>query len=110
VPASLLTLAGGAIFGIAAGHATCSSRGRIGSLAFLISRYLARAAIERRLSGNEKIRAIDRAVVRQGRRIVFSAGLLAAFPFNLSTTGSGSRVRFADYLAAVGGMLPGTLL
>ena len=81
------------------------------SLAFLISRYLARAAIEHRLAGNQKFAAIDRAVGQQGRRIVFLLRLSPAFPFNLLNYALGlTSVRFADYLAASVGMLPGTLL
>ncbi len=112
VPASLLTLAGGAIFGVAQGTAYVFAAAVAGStLAFLISRYLARAAIERRLAGNDKFAAIDRAVRDQGRRIVFLLRLSPAFPFNLLNYALGlTSVRFADYLAASVGMLPGTLL
>ena len=112
VPASLLTLVAGAIFGIGAGVAYVFVAAVAGSsLAFLVSRYLARAAIERRLAGNEKFAAIDRAVGRSGRRIVFLLRLSPAFPFNLLNYGLGlTSVRFADYLAASVGMLPGTLL
>jgi uncharacterized membrane protein YdjX (TVP38/TMEM64 family) len=112
VPASLLTLAGGAIFGVAAGTAYVFIAAVAGSsLAFLISRYLARAAIERRLAGNEKFAAIDRAVREQGRWIVFLLRLSPAFPFNLLNYALGlTSVRFADYLSAAVGMLPGTLL
>jgi uncharacterized membrane protein YdjX (TVP38/TMEM64 family) len=112
VPASLLTLAGGAIFGVGAGTAYVFVAAVAGSsLAFLISRYLARNAIERRLAGNEKFAAIDRAVGRQGRWIVFLLRLSPAFPFNLLNYALGlTSVRFVDYLAASVGMLPGTLL
>jgi uncharacterized membrane protein YdjX (TVP38/TMEM64 family) len=112
VPASLLTVAAGAIFGIGAGVAYVFAAAVAGSsLAFLVSRYLARAAIEHRLAGNQKFAAIDRAVGRQGRRIVFLLRLSPAFPFNLLNYALGlTSVRFADYLAASIGMLPGTLL
>jgi uncharacterized membrane protein YdjX (TVP38/TMEM64 family) len=112
VPASLLTLAGGAIFGVAAGTAYVFVAAVIGSsLAFLIARYVARAAIERRLAGNDKFAAIDQAVGRSGRFIVFLLRLSPAFPFNLLNYGLGlTSVRFTDYLAASIGMLPGTLL
>jgi len=112
VPASLLTIAAGAIFGIGAGVAYVFAAAVLGSsLAFLISRYLARAAIEHRLAGNPKFAAIDRAVGQQGRRIVFLLRLSPAFPFNLLNYALGlTSVRFADYLAASVGMLPGTLL
>lgn len=112
VPASLLTIAAGAIFGIGAGVAYVFAAAVLGSsLAFLISRYLARAAIEHRLAGNPKFAAIDRAVGQQGRRIVFLLRLSPAFPFNLLNYALGlTSVRFADYLVASVGMLPGTLL
>lgn len=112
VPGSLLTLAAGAIFGIAEGTAYVFTAATLGaSLAFLVSRYFARGAVERRLEGNARFAAIDRAVGAQGRRIVFLLRLSPVFPFNLLNYALGlTRVRFADYLVASLGMLPGTLL
>jgi uncharacterized membrane protein YdjX (TVP38/TMEM64 family) len=112
VPASLLTLAGGAIFGVAAGTAYAFVAATIGSsLAFLVSRHLARGWVERRVAGDARFAAIDRAVGREGRKIVFLLRLSPAFPFNLLNYALGlTRVRFADYLLAALGMLPGTLL
>lgn len=112
VPASLLTLAAGAIFGIGAGTAYVFAAAVLGSsLAFLVSRYFARRAVESRLEGNRKFEAIDRAVGEQGRRIVFLLRLSPAFPFNLLNYALGlTSVRFVDYFAASIGMLPGTLL
>jgi uncharacterized membrane protein YdjX (TVP38/TMEM64 family) len=112
VPASLLTLAGGAIFGLVAGTAYVFVAAMLGScLAFLVARYVARRPIEARLDGNERFAAIDRAVGAQGRRIVFLLRLSPAFPFNLLNYALGlTGVRFADYAIAGVGMLPGTLL
>ena len=112
VPASLLTLAAGAIFGVAKGTAVVFVAAVCGSaLAFLISRHLARRAIERRLAGNPRFAAIDRAIGEQGRKIVLLLRLSPAFPFNLLNYALGlTRVRFEDYLIASAGMLPGTLL
>ena len=112
VPGSLLTLAGGAIFGVAAGTAYVFCAALLGSsLGFLIARYVARSAVERRLAGNEKFAAIDRAVGRQGRWIVFLLRLSPVFPFSLLNYALGlTSVKFTDYLAASVGMLPGTLL
>lgn len=112
VPASLLTLAAGAIFGVSAGTAYVFVAATLGSsLAFLVSRYLARRAVERRVQGNERFAAIDRAVSEQGRKIVFLLRLSPVFPFNLLNYALGlTGVRFLDYLAAAVGMLPGTLL
>jgi uncharacterized membrane protein YdjX (TVP38/TMEM64 family) len=112
VPASLLTLAGGAIFGVPAGTAYVFVAATLGSsLAFLVSRHAARGWVERRVAGDPRFAAIDRAVGREGRKIVFLLRLSPAFPFNLLNYALGlTRVRFADYLVAALGMLPGTLL
>lgn len=112
VPGSILTLAAGAIFGIGAGVAYVFVAATLGaSLAFLVSRYVARTAIEHKLAGNAKFAAIDRAIGEQGRKIVFLLRLSPAFPFTLLNYALGlTRVRFADYVVACVGMLPGTLL
>jgi uncharacterized membrane protein YdjX (TVP38/TMEM64 family) len=112
VPGSVLTLAGGAIFGLARGVVYVFVAAVIGSsLAFLVARYFARAAIERRIAGDARFAAIDRAVGAQGRKIVLLLRLSPVFPFNLLNYGLGlTKVRFADYVAASVGMLPGTVL
>lgn len=112
VPGSLLTLAAGAIFGLGAGVLYVFIAALLGSsAAFLVARYVARGAIEHRLAGNARFAAIDRAVGAQGRRIVFLLRLSPAFPFTLLNYALGlTRVRFADYVIASVGMLPGTLL
>jgi uncharacterized membrane protein YdjX (TVP38/TMEM64 family) len=112
VPASLLTLAAGAIFGVAAGTFYVFIGATIGAaVSFLISRYLARSAIERKLQGNEKFSSIDRAVGEQGRKIVFLLRLSPIFPFGLLNYALGlTRVRFSDYIVASIGMIPATLL
>jgi uncharacterized membrane protein YdjX (TVP38/TMEM64 family) len=112
VPGSLLTLAAGAIFGIGKGIVLVFIAAVLGSsAAFLIARYVARAAIERRLAHNPKFAAIDRAVGVQGRKIVFLLRLSPVFPFNLLNYGLGlTKVRFVDYVLASAGMIPGTIL
>ena len=71
VPGSLLTLSAGAIFGIFKGVAVVFVGATVGAtLAFLVSRYVARDAIEHRLAGNARFAAIDRAVGREGLKIV----------------------------------------
>jgi len=112
VPGSILTLAAGAIFGVLEGTLYVFLAATLGSTgAFLVSRYLARRAVERRLEGDERFAAIDRAVGAQGRRIVFLLRLSPIFPFNLLNYALGlTRVRLADYVIASLGMIPGTLL
>lgn len=112
VPGSLLTLAAGALFGIGRGTAIAFLSATLGaSLAFLVSRHVARDQIERRLAPDPRFLAIDRAISRQGRTIVLLLRLSPIFPFNLLNYALGlTRVRFLDFLIASIGMLPGTLL
>lgn len=112
IPGSLLTLAAGAIFGLAQGTAVVFVGASLGAtLAFLVSRYAARSFVESRLAGHPRFASLDRAVGNQGRRIVFLLRLSPVFPFSLLNYGLGlTRVRLVDYVLACFGMLPGTLL
>jgi uncharacterized membrane protein YdjX (TVP38/TMEM64 family) len=112
IPGSILTMAGGALFGLWFGtlYVTCAAV--IGStLAFLISRHLARSRFEERLADNAKFNAIDRAIGEQGGKIVFLLRLSPVFPFTYLNYALGlSRVRLRDYVLAAVGMVPGTFL
>jgi uncharacterized membrane protein YdjX (TVP38/TMEM64 family) len=112
VPASILTLAAGAVFGIGAGVVYVFVAALLGSsLAFLVARHVARAAIEQRLAGSARFAAIDRAVGSNGLQIVFLLRLTPLVPFTLLNYALGlTRVRLRDYVAGGVGMLPGTLL
>ena len=112
VPGSALTLAAGAIFGVAKGTALVFVAAVLGSgAAFLVARYFARGAVERRIAGSAQFAAIDRAIGREGRKIAFLLRLSPAIPFTLLNYALGlTRIRFADALLASLGMLPGTLL
>ncbi|MFP8879169.1 MAG: TVP38/TMEM64 family protein [Myxococcota bacterium] len=112
VPASLLTLGAGAIFGVVWGVIYVFVAATIGAgLSFLVARYVARAAVEKRLATNEKIIAVDRAVAAEGRKIVFLLRLVPIIPFNALNYGLGlTRVSFADYLVGSIGMIPATLM
>ena len=57
-----------------------SPRRSAAALAFLVSRYLARAAVERRLAGNPRFAAIDRAVGAAGTQDRVPAAALAGLP------------------------------
>jgi uncharacterized membrane protein YdjX (TVP38/TMEM64 family) len=112
VPGLVLTLAAGALFGIVRGTVYTLAGATLGAAAaFLVARYLARARIERRIAGNRRFQAIDRAVSREGWKIVALLRLSPVFPFNLLNYALGlTRVRFRDYLLASIAMLPGTLV
>ncbi len=112
VPGSLLTLAGGAIFGIWKGTLLVFIGASLGAIgAFLVSRYVARGAVERRIAGERRFAAIDRAVRREGFKITFLLRLTLVVPFVLLNYALGlTRVRLVDYALACIGMLPATLL
>jgi len=112
VPGSLLTLASGAIFGLAKGTLLVFIGATFGTAAaFLIARYGARSAIEHKLEKRPRFAGIDRAVSRSGFKIVFLMRLSPAFPYNLLNYALGlTSVKFRDYLLASFGMLPGTFL
>jgi uncharacterized membrane protein YdjX (TVP38/TMEM64 family) len=112
IPGSLLTLAGGAIFGLGWGTLWVFLGATFGSIgAFLVARYVARSAIERRVEGMPRFAAIDRAIGREGLKIVFLLRLSPVFPFVLLNYALGlTRVRLRDYALAALGMFPGTLL
>lgn len=112
IPGSLLTLAGGAIFGLVQGTITVFLGATLGATAaFIVSRYLARRPIERKIADHPRFGAIDRAVSREGRKIVFLLRLTPIFPFVFLNYALGlTRVKLVDYVVASVGMLPGTLL
>jgi len=112
IPGSLLTLAAGALFGLVEGTLYTFAGATLGaSASFLVARYGARGWIEKRIAGNARFAAIDRAVGREGFKIVALLRLSPVFPFNLLNYSLGlTKVRFLDYLLASVAMLPGTLL
>ena len=84
IPASLLTLAAGTVFGLGIGLVTVSvASTTAAAVAFLISRYLARNKVESKLKGNKKFKAIDSAVSEGGWKIVAMLRLSPAVPFTL---------------------------
>jgi uncharacterized membrane protein YdjX (TVP38/TMEM64 family) len=113
LPGSFLTLAAGAVFGIVRGTLVVSAGATLGAAAaFLIARYLARARVALWAEENPRFAALDKAVGKEGGRIVFLMRLSPIFPYNLLNYLFGlTRVGFVPYLLASWlGMLPGTIL
>ncbi len=113
LPGSLLTLAGGAAFGLFTGFGVISVGATLGaSLAFLISRFVARRHVESWISEKPSFSVIDKAVAKQGWKIVFLTRLSPVFPFNFQNYAYGlTSVPFLHYvLASWIGMMPGTFL
>ncbi len=113
VPGSILTLGAGALYGVAWGSVYVSIGSTIGATAaFLIGRYAARDWVARRIEGNTRFQAVDRAVGGQGFKIVGLMRLSPVFPFNLLNYALGTtRVGLRDYFfGSWMGMMPGTVM
>lgn len=80
--AALLTLAGGAVFGLLGGTLIVSFASTLGAtLAFLMSRFLLRDWVVGRFG--QRLAAIDAGVRREGGFYLFTLRLVPAFPFFL---------------------------
>lgn len=109
-PGSVLTLAGGAIFGPLWGTFINLTGATLGaSIAFLIARYLAGDWVEQRSGG--RARQIKEGVESEGWRFVAFVRLVPLFPFNLLNYALGlTRIRFSHYvITSYLCMLPGAL-
>lgn len=113
LPGMILTLGAGFLYGVGVGAVVVSVGSTIGAtLAFVIGRYLARDWVAGKVSGSETFDAIDRAIGREGWKIVGLLRLSPVFPFNLLNYALGlTKVRLKHYfLASWIGMLPGTIM
>jgi uncharacterized membrane protein YdjX (TVP38/TMEM64 family) len=113
LPAFLLTLGAGAVFGVAHGFVAVWMGATLGAVAaFLIGRYVARGWVARRIQGNRTFTAIDDAVAREGWKIVGLTRMSPAFPYGLLNYAfSVTRVTVRDFvLATAAGMIPGIAL
>ena len=78
--AAIMTLAGGAVFGLLWGTVLVSFASSLGAtLAFLSARFLARDWVKQRFSA--RLAAIDRGVEKEGGFYLFTLRLVPAFPF-----------------------------
>jgi uncharacterized membrane protein YdjX (TVP38/TMEM64 family) len=111
VPASILTLGAGAIFGFVGGTIVVVIGATIGAtLAFLLARTIMRKRIEAMTASNAKFRALDRAIASEGAKIVFLVRLAVVFPFTYVNYAFGlTAIPLGRYVAATFfGILPAT--
>ena len=112
IPATILTLGAGAIFGVVAGSIVVISGATLGaSLAFLLARTILRRRIETMTARNVKFRALDRAITREGAKIVLLVRLAPIFPFTYINYAFGlTGIPFLAYvLATFIGIIPATI-
>jgi uncharacterized membrane protein YdjX (TVP38/TMEM64 family) len=113
VPGSLATLLIGAVYGPWLGTALVSPASVLGAtVAFLLGRTVMRPPIEARMAQSTRFAALQRAVERQGFKIVALVRLSPIFPFVVVNYAFGlTRVSLRAYvLGSFLGMLPGTLM
>ncbi|OQA06643.1 MAG: TVP38/TMEM64 family inner membrane protein YdjZ [bacterium ADurb.Bin374] len=83
-PCFPLTLGAGFLYGFPAGFAIALLASTLGAAAaFLTARYLARDWLARRAETDERFRAVDLAVTRDGWRVVLLLRLASVLPYNL---------------------------
>ena len=112
IPASLLTIAGGAVFGLVRGVIFSLIGATLGStVAFLLGRYVARRLVARRLAAMPRFQAIEKAVSARGRRIVFLLRLSPVIQFNFLNYALGlTTISAWDFVAASLGTIPGAFV
>ncbi len=113
IPGTPISLAAGGLFGVLVGTVTIWVGATAGSsAAFLLGRSLLRARVDRWLGRTRRLRALDRAVGREGFKVVLLCRISPFFPFVvLNYAFALTGVRFRDYVLATAiGMLPATFL
>ncbi len=110
LPGSVLTLAGGAIFGPVLGTFYNLTGATLGAtIAFVIARYLASHWVERKTGG--RLKQLKEGVEGEGWQFVAFVRLVPLFPFNLLNYALGlTRIKLSHYIiASYLFMLPGAI-
>ena len=109
--AALMTLAGGALFGLGWGLVIVSFASSLGAtLAMLISRFLLQDWVQQRLG--RRLKPLNEGIEREGAFYLFALRLVPAFPFfmiNLAMGLTHIKARTFWWVSQLG-MLPGTLV
>ena len=109
--AAIMTLAGGAVFGLLWGTVVVSFASTLGAtVAFIVSRYILRDGIQRRYG--DRLKTINAGVERDGGFYLFTMRLVPAFPFFIINLVMGLTPMRTITFAWVSqlGMLPGTVV
>lgn len=109
--AAVLTLAGGALFGLAVGTVVVSFASTIGAtLACFVARFLLRDWVQNKFG--DKLTAVNRGIEKEGAFYLFSLRLVPIFPFFVINLLMGlTRLRLVTFFwVSQIGMLPGTIV
>lgn len=109
--AAVLTLVGGALFGLVTGTIVVSFASTLGAtLAFLVSRFLLGDYVQSKFS--DKLKVINEGIEKEGEFYLFTLRLVPLFPFFLINLVMGlTPIRtFKFFIVSQLGMLPGTVV
>jgi pyruvate/2-oxoglutarate dehydrogenase complex dihydrolipoamide dehydrogenase (E3) component/uncharacterized membrane protein YdjX (TVP38/TMEM64 family) len=109
--ATIMTLAGGAIFGLLWGFVIVSFASTLGATcAFLVSRYVLQESVQKRFG--DRLKTINEGIAREGAFYLFTLRLLPVFPFFLINVLMGLTPMRAltFYTVSQTGMLAGTIV
>ena len=112
IPAIALTLGAGAIFGFAKGAVVVIIGATLGATAaFLLARSVMRHRVESMTSNNAKFRALDRAITREGTKIMWLVRISGFPPFTWVNYAFGlTGIRLGTYIfTTFFGIIPGPL-
>ncbi|MFV2056416.1 MAG: FAD-dependent oxidoreductase [Thiohalomonadales bacterium] len=109
--ATIMTLAGGGVFGLLEGSIVVSFASTIGAtLAFLVSRYILQDSVQAKFGS--KLKTINEGIEKEGALYLFTLRLIPLFPFFVINLIMGltpiKTIKF--YLVSQLGMLPGTIV
>lgn len=109
--AAILTIAGGAVFGLGTGTLIVSFASSIGAtLAFFVARFLLQDTVRKKFK--ERLKRIDEGIEKDGGFYLFSLRLVPVFPFFVINLVAGLTALkpWTFYWVSQLGMLPGTLV
>lgn len=113
LPASLITISAGFLFGFLPGIILANLGSTLGAAAmFLFGRFLFRDFVERQVAKSGFLKNFDRLVEKRGFKIVILARLAIFMPYGLLNYAfSATKIRLGAFvLGSMLGMLPGSIL
>lgn len=108
LPAFVLTMAGGAVFGVLQGSVLVFIGSTIGAIiAFTLGRTILRDRVAEQVKRNVTLTVIDRVIGEDGLKLMFLIRLSGMAPFVLTNYALGvTTVRLRDFVLAMFGMIP----
>lgn len=108
MPAFLLTIAGGAVFGMAKGSVLVFIGSTVGAaIAFTLGRTVLRGWVSAQIAKNRTLQIVDRVIGQEGLKLMFLLRLSGIAPFVLTNYAMGvTSVSLAHFLLAMLGMIP----